>query len=150
MSPNRPSERDRFDVLRAEPAAVAVGAPGPRRLGLDDRIMISGGIASEPHPLVGRSPEQRLLREELAAAASGHGRLVVIGGEAGIGKTTLARDLAKSAADDGMLVLVGHCYDLTATPPYGPWLDLAADYRRHDDLPPLPAALASGRIDEIE
>ena len=43
--------------------------------------------------LVGRAREQAALREELAAAIGGHGRLVLLGGEAGIGKTTLARDL---------------------------------------------------------
>ncbi|MGH2604812.1 MAG: BREX system ATP-binding domain-containing protein, partial [Dehalococcoidia bacterium] len=73
--------------------------------------------------IVGRTAERVLLQEQLADAASGHGRLVIIGGEAGIGKTTLARDLARAAAERGALGLVGHCYDLTATPPYGPWLD---------------------------
>ena len=44
--------------------------------------------------LVGRTREQVFLREELAARIAGRGRLVLLGGEAGIGKTTLARDLA--------------------------------------------------------
>ena len=39
------------------------------------------------------------------------------------------------------LVLAGRCYDLTETPPYGPWLDLVATYRRD---PALPAA--AGRL----
>jgi DNA-binding CsgD family transcriptional regulator len=99
--------------------------------------------------LVGRSREQFVLREELTAAVRGHGRLVVIGGEAGIGKSALARDLAQTAADQGFLVLTGHCYDLTATPPYGPWLDLVAEYPRSEGLPPPPAALESGHIEEI-
>ena len=55
---------------------------------------------------------------------AGRGRLVLLGGEAGIGKTTLARDLAAEAAARGVRVLTGACYDLTNTPPYGPWLDL--------------------------
>ncbi|HET7092404.1 MAG TPA: AAA family ATPase, partial [Thermomicrobiales bacterium] len=116
---------------------------------MNDPMIANGVSPPESPPLVGRSREQRLLRDELAAAARGDGRLVVIGGDAGIGKTALARDLAQAAAGE-MLVLTGHCYDLTATPPYGPWLDLADAYRRHADLPPLPAALASGRIDEID
>src|SRR3954462_9610176 len=75
-------------------------------------------------PLVGRGSERVVLREELATAIAGRGRLILIGGEAGIGKTTLANDLAAEAAQRGALVLTGHCYDLTNTPPYGPWLDL--------------------------
>jgi predicted ATPase len=85
--------------------------------------------------LVGRAREQVVLREELAAAIEGRGRLVLLGGEAGIGKTTLARDLAGEANAAGARVLTGHCYDLTNTPPYGPWLDLFDGCRRDPDLP---------------
>jgi DNA-binding CsgD family transcriptional regulator len=100
-------------------------------------------------PLVGRQAERLVLREQLNAAIAGRGRLVILGGEAGIGKTALCRDLAATAATLGVIALIGFCYDLAATPPYGPWLDLAARYRPGDPLPPLPEVLASGRIDEI-
>ena len=91
--------------------------------------------------LVGRTLEQIFLREELAAVLGGRGRLVLLGGEAGIGKTTLARDLADEAAARGVHVLTGACYDLTNTPPYGPWLDL------FDACEPRPrSAGASGRL----
>ncbi len=95
--------------------------------------------------LVGRAREQVFLREELAAAEGGHGRLVLVGGEAGIGKTTLARDLARDASERGFEILTGHCYDLTNTPPYGPWLDLIAGYRPDGGAVP-PAAFAGGRL----
>jgi DNA-binding CsgD family transcriptional regulator/tetratricopeptide (TPR) repeat protein len=101
-------------------------------------------------PLVGREAERALLRSQLNDALAGQGRLVLIGGEAGIGKTTLAREICQEAAEQGAAVLVGHCFDLTATPPYGPWLDLGARYRAEDGLPELPGALISGKIDEVE
>src|SRR4051812_35475574 len=71
--------------------------------------------------LVGRGREQAALRDALAAALAGRGSLVLIGGEAGIGKTTLAEALLAEAMQQGALVLFGRCYDLTETPPYGPW-----------------------------
>src|SRR5688572_8832525 len=90
-------------------------------------------------PLVGREREQAALRDALAAALAGRGALVLIGGEAGIGKTTLAEGLCREAAGPGALVLVGRCYELSETPPYGPWRDAIAAAHHVPDLPPSPA-----------
>jgi DNA-binding CsgD family transcriptional regulator len=72
----------------------------------------------------------------------GRGQLVLLGGEAGVGKTTIAEALCREAADRGTLALVGHCYDLTDTPPYGPWANAFDDYQPAADLPSPPAAFA--------
>lgn len=77
----------------------------------------------------------------LEGALAGNGTLVLIGGEAGIGKTALAEALFAGAEAQGALVLVGHCYDLSETPPYGPWLEVIAQYPATAELPPLPAAV---------
>src|SRR4051812_30281266 len=62
-----------------------------------------------PSPLIGRDRELAILRERLTAAISGSGTLVLIGGEAGIGKTALAETLCREAEARGALVLVGRC-----------------------------------------
>ena len=67
---------------------------------------------------------------------------MLIGGEAGIGKTALAEGLCREAGQLGARVLTGRCYDLTETPPYGPWLELFGQYRPIDGSPPLPEAFA--------
>jgi DNA-binding CsgD family transcriptional regulator len=113
---------------------------GDRRF--DQRTIAATSLAPV---LIGRRQEQELLRGELASAVSGFGQLILLGGEAGIGKTSLARELAREAAARGLCVLTGHCYDLTNTPPYGPWLDLFADYPNADEPAP-PVAFAGGRL----
>src|SRR5437762_2954190 len=85
-----------------------------------------------PSLLVGRDRELALLHERLTAARGGQGSLVLISGEAGIGKTALADVLAREAMNAHVTVLTGHCYDRTETPPYGPWMEIA---RRLQTLP---------------
>ena len=70
--------------------------------------------------LVGCEYEQSLLRAALADAFQDRGSVVLIEGEAGIGKTALAEDLLADAQGRGALMLVGRCYALSDTPPYGP------------------------------
>ena len=101
--------------------------------------------------LVGRARELAVLREQLDAAHGGHGGLVLIGGEAGIGKTALAGALCREAVERDAFVFAGRCYDLTETPPYGPWLDLFRGYRPGDGgppggMPPPPPAFAEPGI----
>ncbi len=92
-------------------------------------------------PLVGRERELGVLHEALGAALAGRGGLVLIGGEAGIGKTALAEAALAEAADQGALVLIGRCYDLAETPPYGPWAEALERAPLDMGLPDLPAVL---------
>ena len=109
----------------------------------DQRGRLSWPMAP-PAPLVGREREQAALGETLDAALASHGALVLIGGEAGIGKTTLAEWLLAAAAAQGALVLVGRCYDLSETPPYGPWQEALARAPGGDAVPPLPDLVGGG------
>lgn len=98
--------------------------------------------------LVGRTRERACLRDELGAAA-GRGRFVLVDGEAGIGKTTLVRDLMHEAKARGVRILTGHCYDRTNAPPYGPWLELFESYEMEPSLPDPPASFAEGRLTRV-
>src|SRR4051794_1654150 len=103
------------------------------RVGHPSRIWpgMSAQISSPtPRPaLVGRDGELRTLRAGLTGALAGHGGLILIGGEAGLGKTALADTLAQEAREAGASVLIGHCYDRTETPPYGPWGEIVRHFR---------------------
>jgi DNA-binding CsgD family transcriptional regulator len=101
------------------------------------------GYAGSP-ALVGREREMALLRGAFERALNGHGSLVLVGGEAGIGKTALVQAFVTEAGKQGALVLSGGCYDLTATPPYGPWLEIADRYPKTPDLPTMPQVLKRG------
>ncbi len=92
--------------------------------------------------LVGREREQRILLELLAAAQAGRGRLVLVSGEAGIGKTALIEEFVAHVTESGTRIVMGHCHDLTDTPAYGPWYELFQRAAQATDFPPLPIAFA--------
>jgi predicted ATPase len=84
-------------------------------------------------PLFGRERERATLDSQLQAMLQGQGSLILIGGEAGIGKTALVRRFAREAHEKGARVLTGSCFDLLATPPFGPWRELLEDQEIADD-----------------
>jgi DNA-binding CsgD family transcriptional regulator/tetratricopeptide (TPR) repeat protein len=74
--------------------------------------------------LLEREAELRGLREALDEACQGRGSVVLISGEAGIGKTSLVRAFAASAADWAR-IRVGVCDDLETPRTLGPFRDMA-------------------------
>lgn len=66
--------------------------------------------------IVGRERELASLLRGLDEAASGRGRLLLISGEPGIGKSRLADEIAAVAEAQGLAVLLGHCSEEEAVP----------------------------------
>jgi class 3 adenylate cyclase len=78
---------------------AAATVPLPSRLGVRPGVGV-----------VGREYERTSILQAYKRAAAGEGcEVVLICGEAGVGKTTLAADAARQAFDDGAYVLLGHC-----------------------------------------
>ncbi len=71
---------------------------------------------------VGRQQELAELIAVLDDALAGRGRLVMLVGEPGIGKTRTARELSTLAEQRGAQVLWGLCYEGERAPPYWPCL----------------------------
>jgi tetratricopeptide (TPR) repeat protein len=78
--------------------------------------------------LVGRGGELKALRERWLGAQGGHGQLVLISGEPGIGKTRLAHELIAYARLNGAIVLQGGCYEYEAATPYLPLAEALRDW----------------------
>ena len=80
--------------------------------------------------LVGRERPSSVLRSAVAGACDGHGGLVLIAGEAGIGKTALVADAAEEARRRGALLLGGTCWDGEGAPGYWPWVQVVRAFQR--------------------
>lgn len=93
---------------------------------------------------VGREPELQALAARFARAAAGRGACVMLVGEAGIGKTRLAREFAEMVRSRGALVLIGRCFEGDWQPPYGPWLEALNDYVRMREPSELRRELGAG------
>ncbi|MBA2438104.1 MAG: AAA family ATPase, partial [Acidimicrobiia bacterium] len=78
------------------------------------------------HELVGRRREGAVLSGWLDEASGGQGRLVLVRGEAGIGKTSLARALVADARARGLRVAWGPSPEHLGAPPFWPWLRVLA------------------------
>jgi len=101
-------------------------------------------LVGAPSPFVGRHREIQELRAAFADAAAGRGRLVLVVGEPGIGKTRLAAELARHAATHDAQVLWGRCWEGTGAPAYWPWVRAIRSYIRRCDPHALPTELGLG------
>ena len=96
-----------------------VVVPSPRRL------------AMKEIQLIDRVEEMDILREAVDKVVHGEGGVVFLYGEAGIGKTRLARELGAYARSRGMQVLSGRCpalFRMNGVPPYVLWEEVIKDY----------------------
>lgn len=87
--------------------------------------------------LVGRSAQLEVLEDALLAADRGEGQVVVLAGEAGMGKTRLAEELHAVAQRAGTVVMQGSCSEAELALPYLPYLEAIGNYLALVDLDQL-------------
>jgi len=148
-----PQHGDTLDVLFA--AADGALYAGKRRG--RDRVEVASGVRSGGDPslhleaFVGRSAERQRLRKALQTGASGSLQVLSVIGEAGIGKSTLLRQLGPDVGLQGGALLTGRNFEADVRPPFGPWTDIlrtlheqqAVPARAWQELPRLVPALGA-------
>ena len=98
------------------------------------------------HALIGRSAQLGRLAAAYTRASSGESRLVIVAGEAGIGKTRLVGAFVGGVAADGGRVLSGGCLALgSGGLPYAPFVEAFRALFRDVDPGALPALLGPSR-----
>ncbi|MDA3645724.1 AAA family ATPase [Saccharopolyspora indica] len=85
--------------------------------------------------LIGRDHPAKALRGEVDRTLDSHGGLVLVTGEAGIGKTTLAADAADHAKREGATTFSSACWDGEGAPGYWPWVQVVRHLRRNTPEP---------------
>lgn len=91
----------------------------------------AGGAAAG---LIGRDLERAELDRVLEDARAGRGTTVLVAGEAGVGKSTLAAHLATSAAAHGMDVRWGRCSEVEGAPAFWPWRQVLGAWPDGEDM----------------
>jgi DNA-binding SARP family transcriptional activator/tetratricopeptide (TPR) repeat protein len=123
------------------PAAADAGAGRPHEsLAGDERPRRSGA-------LLGRERELGELCSTLEEAMAGRGRLFLVSGEPGIGKSRLFDEFALRAGERGVRVLWGRCWEAGGAPAYWPWCQSLRSYVRTCDPGTLAAELGGGASD---
>jgi class 3 adenylate cyclase len=112
--------RARIDAIFADPDATA-----------DDDADRLDELASGA--IVGRDRELAEGRAAVDEARAGHGSLLFVAGEPGIGKTRIAEELATYASVRGARVIWGRCHEDERAPAFWPWIEAIRGYVRDAD-----------------
>jgi predicted ATPase/class 3 adenylate cyclase len=129
-------EEARVAFERTPPEAAAAAGSGHDPL---------GGLAEGV--FVGREEEVGRLRGALEDALAGRGRLTMLVGEPGIGKTRTSQELVTYARLRGARVLIGRAHEGEGAPAYWPWVQVARAYMEVRSEEELKADMGPGATD---
>jgi DNA-binding SARP family transcriptional activator len=109
------------DLLSRPPAASSAETPN----GVPEVSTLRRGPSAQTtgSPLIGRDAELAQLRP-IVTGHGNRGRVVILVGEAGVGKTRLVSELTMCADASGRRVLLGRCHESEQILPFAPWLSL--------------------------
>ncbi|MCH8207119.1 MAG: protein kinase, partial [Chloroflexi bacterium] len=105
---------------------------------------LAGGV------FAGRQDEVGQMKDALEDALSGSGRLMMLAGEPGVGKTRTAQELAVYAGLRGARVVWGRCYEGDGAPPFWPWVQAIRSITQMAGVEHLRSAMGAGAWDIAE
>ncbi len=141
-----PDERPRSaTAVRQALSAIATGDLTGTEPIVHDRASPLDRLATGV--FVGRERETADLRAALEAVLSGRGRLTLVSGEMGIGKTRIASELATYASLRGAQVLWGRCREDDGVPAFWPWVQILRSLTVTRDAEAMAAEMGSGAVD---
>jgi DNA-binding SARP family transcriptional activator len=95
---------------------------------LDGAAQPKAAVEPARSAFVGRGPELAKLLAGLEDTLSGNGRIFLLVGEPGIGKSRLAEEVSRRAEARGVRVLLGRCWEAGGAPAYWPWVQALRTY----------------------
>ena len=99
--------------------------------------LISNSVELEKDTaFVGRQSELEILLRSIEKAQGGHGNVILLAGDTGVGKTRLAYEVLQRAVSSGMGVLLGTCYEHEGQLPYQPFIEAFNRYLSDHNLSP--------------
>jgi DNA-binding CsgD family transcriptional regulator len=107
-------------------------------------------VSNHGQIFVGREREMAELKSAMDDTVTGAGRIVMLAGEPGIGKTRTAQELASYAESLGAQVWWGSCHEQQGAPPYWPWVQPIRSYIQLTDPESLGAQMGAGAADISE
>jgi len=123
-------------------------APGPEASALRDRLLAAYDVfPRRDGPLIGRDLELSVAERALLDAASGQSRIVIVGGEAGSGKSSLLAAITARATGLGLQAAQGTSAAVEGAWPYAPVIEALRGLCRRD--PALAGSLAGHHREEI-
>jgi DNA-binding SARP family transcriptional activator len=137
-----PSER-----LRELEQAILAQDPALHIAVAEEPATTKRATGTERGTFVGRERELAELVGGLDDAFAGRGRLFLLVGEPGIGKSRLAEELTANARARGAHVLVGRCWEAGGAPAYWPWVQALRAYVRAAQPETLRTQLGEGAAD---
>jgi tetratricopeptide (TPR) repeat protein len=100
-----------------------------------------------PEPIYGRSDVLERVRRAQEHVSAGSGRLLIVSGEAGIGKSFVVQRVLAEAAARGARTAWGRCWEAGGAPAYWPWLSVFRDLGLEDPFATAAAQLSGGALE---
>lgn len=128
-----------FCSYRADPRLsiswqLSLDGPNPSAIDLESTapLLLKGNTTFlrglvDRTTFVGRTREYAALRGFLDQAVAGEGRVVMLGGQPGVGKTRIATEIGAEASEKGYLTIAGNCYDRDDAVPFIPIVEILDD-----------------------